>query len=238
MLSVVVCSIDPQKQRAIRAEYDRAVNEPYEFIPIVAPRSLAEGYNRGFALAAGDIIVFSHDDIEIHSAQLAGSLRAALGEFDLVGIAGTSRLANAGWPAAGQPYLHGSITQVDRSGQRWLCLYGPPSDKIEALDGVFLAARKDVCAAVPFDQITFDGFHLYDLDFSHRAFLQGFKLGICEIEITHHSVGRYDDKWLQYADRFLAKHRGSLRPNLLRSNGPQWTKIPLGPTDPPTRPQI
>jgi len=56
MLSVIVCSIDPEKQQAIRAEYERAAGEPHEFILINDARSLAEGYNRGFAQSRGEII--------------------------------------------------------------------------------------------------------------------------------------------------------------------------------------
>ena len=114
------------------------------------------------------------------------------------------------------------------NGQRQIDYYGPPSDKIVALDGVFLAARKTVCAAIRFDEVTFDGFHLYDLDFSHRAFLSGFKVGICDIDVTHYSDGSFDSQeWQRYAKRFLAKHGNSIRPNLFRSSGPQWTVTPI-----------
>ncbi len=235
MLSVVVCSIDPEKQQAIRAEYERAAGEPHEFILINDARSLAEGYNRGFAQSRGEIIVFSHDDIEIHSTGLGPRLCAALEKLDLVGVAGTSRLAGVKWVSAGQPYLHGRLTHVS-NGERWVNYYGSPSNEIEALDGVFLAARKTLCAAVPFDQTTFDGFHFYDLDFTHRAFLAGFKVGTCDLDLVHHSVGSYDDEnWQRYAERFLAKHRRSLRPNLFRSDGPQWSAVRVNSSRPPSQ---
>jgi hypothetical protein len=225
MLSVVVCSTDPKKQRVIRAEYERAVGRPYEFILIDDARSLAEGYNRGVAQSCGDVIVLSHDDIEIHSTELAGRLYVSLQKLDLVGVAGTSRLADAQWTAAGRPYLHGNIKYAAPSGERWQATYGPPSDKIEALDGVFLAARRAVCITIPFDEGTFDGFHLYDLDFSHRAFLGGFRVGICDLDLTHHSQGTYDKTWKRYAASFVMKHRSSLRPNLFRTGDPQWAIV-------------
>ncbi len=112
------------------------------------------------------------------------------------------------------------------NGQRWINFYGPPSDKIDALDGAFLAARREVCEAIPFDEATFDGFHFYDIDFTHRAFLAGFKLGICDLDLPHHSIGPGGDEWRRYAERFVAKHRQSIRPTLFRSDGPQRTVVP------------
>ena len=227
VLSVIVCSIDPRKQQAIRGEYQRAIGEPHEFILIDDARSLCEGYNRGFAQSCGEIVVFSHDDIEIHSRQLGALLGEALKKLDLLGVAGTSRLAGAWWHAAGRPYLHGRIIH-NVKGRRQLDYFGPPSDRLVALDGVFFAARRAVCAALPFDEVTFDGFHLYDLDFSHRAFLSGFKVGILDIDVTHYSEGSFDSQeWRRYAQRFLAKHRRSIRAKPARYDEPQWTVTPL-----------
>ncbi|SRR5216684_3186832 len=228
MLSVIVCSIQPEKQRAIRAEYTRALTgEAHELILIDNARSLCEAYNRGFADCRGEIIIFSHDDIEILSTRFTTILEESLASLDLVGVAGTSRLAGSSWNSAGKPYLHGRIIHAV-NGYALLDDFGPPSENVEALDGVFLAARRQVCEAVPFDDKTFDGFHFYDLDFSHRAFLRGFKIGTCEIELAHHSLGLRDSEWRRYADRFVAKHRTSLRPNLLLSPGFQWIRTPLG----------
>jgi|SRR6266496_2974078 len=104
MFSVIVCSADPAKQGAIRAQYDSALaGEPFEFVLIENPSSLCQGYNHGFAQSRGDIIVFSRDDIEILSVDFPQAINAALSQFDLVGVAGTSRLAGASWIAAGRP---------------------------------------------------------------------------------------------------------------------------------------
>ena len=82
---------------------------------------------------------------------------------------------------------------------------------IQALDGLFLAARRSLPRAVGFDQARFDGFHLYDLDFSFSAYLAGYRLAVCnDITIAHHSHGRYDRDWRKYANLFLAKHGARL----------------------------
>ncbi len=82
--------------------------------------------------------------------------------------------------------------------------------EIQALDGVFLALRRDVAAAIAFDAGVFDGFHLYDLDYRFRPYQAGFRLAVCcDIVIVHDSVGRYDARWTEYKRRFEARHRAS-----------------------------
>lgn len=229
LFSVIVCSTDPARGRGIRAQYERVFSgQHFELIQIDDARSLCEGYNRGFARSHGELIVFSHDDIELWSGDFASTLRASLQTFDLVGVAGTSRLAGMAWWAVGRPYIHGRIIHRTEEGAQ-LDDYGPPpTDPVVALDGVFLAARRQVCEQVPFDEKTFDGFHFYDIDFTHRAHLAGFRLGICPVLLIHHSGGgTLDQSWRQYAERFAAKHRGRFRPILLPPPSPLWNTTPF-----------
>lgn len=93
----------------------------------------------------------------------------------------------------------------------------PVSHHIAALDGVLIAARRQALAAIPLDAQTFDGFHLYDLDWSYRAARQGLQLGVVgNLLLVHASRGQYGDAWSRYAERFSAKHRmapGAPRPS-------------------------
>ena len=55
---------------------------------------------------------------------------------------------------------------------RWspACSAPPLVRNVQALDGLFMAARRSVIERVSFDPVTFDGFHGYDLDFSYPRF--------------------------------------------------------------------
>ena len=65
MISIIFCSISESKTQAIKQHYhDLLGNEPHEIIAIDDAQSLAEAYNRGIDRAGGDVIIFSHDDIE------------------------------------------------------------------------------------------------------------------------------------------------------------------------------
>lgn len=209
-VSAVVCSIDPQKAKRIREHYQTLFGgRSFEIVQIDDARSLSEGYNRGFAKTSGDVVIFSHDDIEIAAPDFAARLLRHLSTHDVVGVAGTSRLIGVNWNSAGWPRLHGCVAHGEQGGNGFFfhCFGPPPQAAVQAVDGLFIAAKREVCEAIPFDATTFDGFHLYDLDFSYRAFLAGFRIAIAwDIPIIHASSGRLDAAWQKYAQKFLAKH--------------------------------
>jgi len=214
-ISVVICSIDEERFAAVRDNYAQALGSgAYEVIRISDARSLAEGYNRGLDQSSGEIVVFSHDDIRILSPGFRAELSAALEANDLVGVAGSSRLAGPQWfsckpeeryqlvcypPTSLSPmYLCG----IDGSGvDRW-------QGGIQCLDGLFIAGRRQVFAQLRFDAHRYDGFHFYDLDLSYRAFLAGFRLAVCtRLGLMHLSIGGYDaPDWQRYAERFCEQY--------------------------------
>jgi len=108
MVSIVICSIQPERYEAVCENLRNLLGaEPHEFIGINDARSLAEGYNRGIAQSRGDIIIICHDDIEILSPRFTQRLVRRLQRFDLIGVAGSNRLAGAKWFDAGPPYVFG-----------------------------------------------------------------------------------------------------------------------------------
>ena len=212
MISIIVCSIDPAKFARVTANYRTLFAEhPYEIIGIHDARSLAEGYNRGIAQARGELLIFSHDDVEILSTNLADTLLRATSVLDVVGLVGTSRVLTAYWPQAGHPFLHGWITHpMSRTRQFAVTVYGvaaPLETGLQALDGMFFAVKREALRHLTFDAETFDGFHGYDLDFSFAAYRAGFKVGTtAEIALIHESAGDFDETWRLYARRFAEKY--------------------------------
>ena len=207
------------RRRQVRARVRelpaRFAGRAIEIIGIHDARSLAEGYNRGIARSRGARVILSHDDIEILTADLQSRIERHLDDYDLIGIAGTTRLVSGRWADAGDPYVFTLITSPDpeHGGYATMMLGGGPLvvPGIQALDGVFMALRREVATAIPFDGETFDGFHLYDLDFSFRAHRAGFKLAVCrDLVLIHESTGSYDAAWEEYKRRFESKHQAAL----------------------------
>jgi GT2 family glycosyltransferase len=215
-ISVVICSIDARKFADVTANFGaRLAGTPHEIIGIHDAKSLAEGYNRGARQARGDLLIFSHDDVEILSPDLAGALRRAAAVLDVIGVVGTTKVLWALWPAAGHPHLRGWITHPSAGTKPYeVAVFGVDaavSTDLQALDGMFFAAKRAVWARVPFDEVTFDGFHGYDIDFTYAAHLAGFHVGTtAEIAVLHASSGSFGPEWHRYAARFDAKYRDRL----------------------------
>lgn len=217
-ISVIVCSVDDAKQSAVAAGYrERFAGWPLELVVLTDARSLAEAYNRGAAMATGDILVFSHDDIALLTPDFAPRLQAHLAAYDGIGVCGAKQLVGPHWEQAGRPHLQGQILHR-RPAEAGLLLLAagcaqPVMEGVQGLDGVFIAVRRRVWETVRFDEDTFDGFHLYDLDFSFRAALAGFNLAVpLDLLLRHDSLGRYDAAWRVYAQRFERKFAQRLAP--------------------------
>jgi len=209
-LTVVVCSVTDEKLARCRASLEASLAPGFEFIAIRDARSLAEAYNRALAAARGEATVFLHDDVEVVSPGLDAPLARALARADVVGVAGTRKVAGPtlGW--AGQAPLAGWLVHTDTAGAHWdfslLSLRGGLVGGMEALDGCFLAARTASARRVGFDEKTFDGFHFYDLDFGLRARRAGMAVAVdTDILVRHASRGALGADWQAQAGRFVAK---------------------------------
>jgi hypothetical protein len=210
-VSAIVCSIRPEYfanvERILGEQFAR---HRFELIGIHDAKSLCEAYNRGGARARGDILIFCHDDIDIVHADFGERLLSHLARYDVVGVAGARKLVNADWGHAGLPHVHGQIVHRPPGQADYLYfaagLQAPVVEDIQALDGVFIAMHRKVWEAVRFDEATFDGFHGYDIDFTYRAHLAGWRLAVpMDLLLIHFSTGGYDLKWQAGNLRFLRK---------------------------------
>jgi GT2 family glycosyltransferase len=233
MISVVICSINEAKFAAVNAMYRELLGgaasgsssggssgsaggvDEFEIIRIPDARSMCEGYNRGFAQSRGEVLIFSHDDIEIHAPDFRQRLLGHLQRADVVGIAGTPLLCGPAWAAAGPPFVYGHLGHYHPEHNIFeAAIFAAPARHIgnmQALDGVFLACRRKVVEAIPFDEQTFTHFHHYDLDFTYRAYLAGFKLAVCcDLDLIHFSNGTWGEAWKSSGLRFMQKHAATI----------------------------
>lgn len=208
-ISVVVCSIDPARLARLRNDLERELTgEAWELVHIDDAKSLCEGYARGLARSHGELIVLCHDDIGILSRRFARRLRERLAQHDLIGAAGSDRLTGPTWFWYGPPHTYSWVCQPHPSG--WLLgllgCAGPVIDNAQALDGLFLAGRRDALEQLGFDDVAFDGFHFYDLDLSWRAHRAGLRCAIAlDLLLWHASGGDFQASWRCYAERFQQK---------------------------------
>jgi hypothetical protein len=161
---------------------------------------LPEVYNARIAAAdASEILVFLHDDVWIDDYFLVDRVTEGLGVFDVLGVAGNRRRVakQPAWAFVDRAFtwddganLSGRVAH-GASACGAVAWFGDVPASCELLDGVCLAARKEVLSSrgVLFDP-RFD-FHFYDLDFCRTARQRGLRLGTWPVCLTHQSVGAF-----------------------------------------------
>ena len=210
-ISAIICSNRPHYFAAIEhALNTQFARHEFELIGIHNATSLCEGYNRGAARASGELLIFCHDDIEFVHADFGERLLRHLAHYDVVGVAGSSKLVDADWGHAGVPHVHGQIVHKPPGQPDYLYfaagLQAPIVENIHALDGVFIGMQRRVWETLKFDEATFDAFHVYDIDFTYRAHLAGFRIAVpMDLLLIHFSMGGYDLKWQRENLKFLQK---------------------------------
>src|SRR5262249_326879 len=138
-------------------------------------------------------------------------LRTHLGKFALIGVAGSTLASGPGWSWSGAPHIFTSIAYPGSAGDGTLMLAtcgtsGPVIGGAQLIDGLFMAARRELLEDLSFDEETFDGFHFYDLDFSYRAWRSGAETAICrDIVMCHQSRGKFNADYRHYAERYRQK---------------------------------
>jgi GT2 family glycosyltransferase len=210
MISLIICNRNPLKWATVTAMYRALLaHTPHEIIGIHDATGLCEGYNRGIDRARGDLLAFSHDDIEFLHPSFAANLTKHLQTHDVVGIAGASKVVGGGWGDARHPYLLGQIAQF-RGDCFPVTFFGvhPTPRPAKILDGVFIACRRNVLDTVRFDAATFPAWHGYDSDFSYSAHRAGFNVAVAsDLFALHYSWGNENDAWKNARAAFVAKHQ-------------------------------
>jgi len=209
-ISIVTCSSDEARFAAMAASYDRALaGWPHEIVRVGDARSLAEGYARGLERATGEVVVFTHDDVELLPADFGDRLARRLAACDLLGVAGATRATAPAWPSAGWPHLHGCVIYPE-GGEYHVTVYSrtvPIAHGIRVMDGVFLATRRSIAQSIGWDVEAGEGFHGYDVDFTLRAAQAGWRLAVAtDLGVVHRSYGSFDERWRAAARKLAARH--------------------------------
>jgi len=229
MLSIIICSVDPEQLSQVKTSIENTVGIPYEVVAIdnrTQPRGITAVYNEGVRLAQFPYLCFVHEDVLFETPDWGKVVVRTLEDpsIGLLGVAGGGykSLAPSGWyfepiPSPLKSFQH--IVQGYKFQQKEdLYVNHNPLNQtlseVVALDGVFFCARKEVSEKHPFDEKTFTGFHGYDVDFSLSVGRE-YKLVVSyEILIKHVSEGNFDKKWLDETLKVHAKWSAHLPASL------------------------
>ena len=178
--------------------------------------SLSELYNKALReyAASNTIFVFCHNDILFKTKNWGRLLLDKFNntDYDILGVAGSTYLANNGVWWADKTKMVGIVDHTDGFNE-WSSQYSfERKGKIIptiTIDGLFMAVKPDNLEH-DFDE-DFKGFHFYDLGFCFPNYLDYCNIGVTtDIRILHKSVGETDDKWEENRKQFVEKYKDEL----------------------------
>jgi len=180
-----------------------------EIIPIENPGkfSLTEAYNIILQKSTNDIVVFCHDDIYFEKNNWGNKVLKHFKrnpEYGILGVAGSTRLPVSGkwWE---DPKKMRGIVNHEHEGKKWESKYSPSLgnklDDVVLIDGLFMVINKKTIKKTFNEDVK--GFHMYDVDFCFRNFIEDVKIGVMyDIRITHLSIGQTNQQWENNRKRF------------------------------------
>lgn len=217
MLSIIVCSINPEYLSALQQNIAETIGTEYEIIPIDNRECnwpIAKAYNHGAKQAKYPFLFFAHEDIKFHTKEWGPVIEDKLKEqtTGIIGFAGSKARVNtyAAWfQERDWMVLHlyqraKNLTKLDISN----VYLEVPFIPVTTIDGLGMFVRADVWAKLPFDESVLQGFHCYDIDFSLQIFTHKYVNYVCtsnDVWIEHFSHGNYDTEWISETVRLHRK---------------------------------
>jgi GT2 family glycosyltransferase len=163
-----------------------------------------------------DIILFMHDDVEIHDAFFVEKLKKAHETYDIVGLAGatsqnykTSFGGKHLWHLSsndGRKHLRGIVAHYFPEGYYNSMFFGRTPAEVSVIDGLFMSVKTSALKDKKLFDEDFD-FHHYDMAMCINAKAQGLKIGVWPIFVIHHGLGEFDNEiWNGSNETFKKKY--------------------------------
>ena len=218
MLSIIICSVVPERLSAVKNSIEQTIGIDYEIIAINNAEKkwpIAKVYNYGASQAKYPYLFFVHEDVKFHSKDWGQFICRKLADPDcgVIGFAGSKvRLpCYSGWGQINE-YIVSYLYQGLRSGLTGFFIAGAflehSFEEVITLDGLGLLVRKEVWKQYPFDENLLTGFHCYDIDFTLQIASAHYKNYVCcsnNFLIEHFSEGNYDADWFTTTMRMHSK---------------------------------
>lgn len=178
-------------------------------------KNLSQVYNEIITESQYNIIVLCHDDIYFDTNNWANKLTKVFdknSEYGILGMAGTTHMPKSGMWWEDRTKMYG-IVNHEHDGKKWESKYseslGNDVKEVVVVDGVFIALNKNKIKS-NFDE-SVSGFHMYDINFCFKNFLEEVKIGvITNIRLTHKSIGMTNEQWETNKNLFAEKYKSSL----------------------------
>ena len=223
MISIIICSRQKDIPQKLYQNIDKTIGVDYEVIVIDNSKNeycMCSAYNAGVKRARFPYLCFMHEDI-IYMTKDWG-----MRVIDHLSDTNTGIIGNFGghyipdfFPAI---YVDGPVTGKFIQGRtingKYLtnevdycnfCKDG--SIEVAVVDGMWFCASKSLFDQIRFDDVTFKGFHCYDLDICMQVHAIGKQVKvILDILVEHGSPGNMDIKFYKQLNLWYEKWHANL----------------------------
>lgn len=218
MISIIICSRNKTLLNTVSESVKNTIGVPYEIIAIDnsdGKYGICKAYNIGAAKAQYDIFCFMHEDITFETQNWGKNVVNHLKDekVGLIGVAGFD-------PKGIMPcLLDKSIANIEMNIIQFgyknnqsihFCRTVSPENittikQSLIMDGVWMCTTRRNYLEFQFDEVTFKGFHGYDVDFCLQV---NTKFKVCvvfDILLVHLSLGTVDKTY--YEQHFKLYHK-------------------------------
>lgn len=206
MISVIICSRENYISEHLIKNINETIGCDFELIVIDNSKKaydIFSAYNEGVQRAKGDILCFCHDDILFRSENWGMAIQRILADRSIgaIGVIGTHFLPAAPMYWWSSPYISQYSINNDNGKVRLHDIrnyfHGNLADVV-AVDGVCFFIPKSLFSFVRFDDDTFDGFHVYDMDICMQVQKLGKRVCVTDVLTIEHFWSRKSFKNKKY----------------------------------------
>lgn len=235
MLSLIICSRTPRISKELEKNIAETIGCEYELVVIDNSKnkySIFSAYNEGVRRAQGDNLCFMHDDISFKTTDWGTKVEKMLEDesIGIVGVIGSYIMTkDYGYWDMMAPYITGFVMGekdgvVANDGDAYNDYTGGEGNVV-ILDGMWLCCSKRIFDKICFDEQTYMGFHMYDMDICMQSLVAGYKnMIVRDIVMQHYCQPKYDRIFIENIEKFHKKwmeylpiHRSvSLSPRTLK----------------------
>jgi hypothetical protein len=218
MLSIIICHRRKELLSALKSNIEETIGIPYELVVIDNSEnnySILSAYNEGVKKAKYDLLCFSHEDILFHTKDWGKKVITHFEDSATEMIAVAGALAQSEIPSAWwyNNYFAKSVNNVlmpsnDKNDKKLYHYKTNPAEtktEVAVIDGVWFCIRKSLFDEIAFDEKTFKGFHLYDMDISMQVSQHSKVFVVNDILLQHFSNGKITQSYYEDLISFTEK---------------------------------
>ena len=204
MISLIVCSRHQEIDRNLEKNIQMTIGAVvYELVWIDNSENrytICQAYNEGVKHAKYPYLCFMHEDIVFYSQDWGTKAIDAMSDkkVGMLGVQGCTYFDESSiyWTMSGfrkaNTILPGQIEKKREDD------YPIPGNDVVIVDGMWMFTRKELFQDIHWDEHTYHGFHMYDMDLCMQIISHGMKIRLAnEVWIQHNSYGNWNVDFFQ-----------------------------------------